>query len=70
MAREGVVMPIYPHTVEEHGAYKMEKYKEGLVCSECGFCQCEELEGIHAIDCSSYDYSGAGDGYVNRTGGS
>lgn len=60
-------MPIYPHTVEEHGidASFTPEYMAVLlhVCNECGFCQCEELEGLHGTGCSSYDHSGAGDGY-------
>lgn len=53
-------MPVYPHTVEEHGEYT--DTTMGLTCDECKFCQCKELEGIHALNCSSYDHSGAGDG--------
>ena len=57
---------IYPHTVEEHGKWEQYRGDEGYhkyICSECGFCQCEELEGLHATNCIDYDHSGAGDGY-------
>lgn len=55
-------MPIYPHIVEEHGDWPV-PYARAETCDECGFCQCEELEGLHGTDCSSYNHSGAGEGY-------
>ena len=50
---------IYPHTVEEHSENLEDQRTRRLafLCEECGFCQCEELEGLHGLNCGYYDYS-------------
>lgn len=45
---------ILPHTADEHE----DTVSEGryIVCHECDACLCEELDGVHYLQCNNYPH--------------